>query len=53
VHSWKRKDMERRESNDFSVSWHNPNNDFCNDEPAVRTDGFLHPKKSQRNLFLG
>lgn len=26
--------------------------DFCNDELAVRADGYLH-KKSQRNLFLG
>ena len=37
---------------DFSVSWLDSNSDFCNDEPAVRADGFLH-KKSQRNLFLG
>lgn len=38
------------ESNDFSVSWLDSNSDFCNDEPAVRADGFLH--KNPRGIYF-
>lgn len=41
----------RKESEDFAVSWLDPNSDFCNDEPAVRADGFLHKKISEDFIF--
>ena len=46
-----RKDAERRESNDFYVSWLDPNSDFCDGEPAVRADGFLYQKIPEEFIF--
>lgn len=40
-----RKDrIQRGKSLMTSVPWFDPNSDFCNNEPAVRADGFLHQK---------
>lgn len=50
-HSCYRKETERRDPDDFSVSWLDLNSDFCNDEPAVRADEFSH-KKNPRGIYF-
>lgn len=34
-----------------SVSWLDPDTEFCRDELAVRADGFLHPKIPEEFIF--
>lgn len=46
-----RKDTERKESNDFCASQLDPNSDFCDDEPAVKADGFLYQKIPEEFIF--